>query len=102
MGGRQIVTVRLPAALRSATDGRSTVHVDVAVDRPGPVTVGPVLAALKSICPGAHHGTLDERGEVRPHVNVFVGAENIRLAGGLATPVPLGDEVWILPAVSGG
>jgi hypothetical protein len=43
-----------------------------------------------------------EAGEVRPHVNVFVGSESIRYSGGLATPVPDGAEIVILPAVSGG
>ena len=100
--GGQRVTVRLPAALRRLADDRPTVEVHVAADPPGAVAVGDALAALASTYPGVHHAALDERGAVRPHVNVFVGAENIRLGTGLATPVPAGVEVWILPAVSGG
>ncbi len=49
-----------------------------------------------------YYATLDERDAVRPHVDVLVGAENIRLGAGLATPAPAGAEVWILPAASGG
>ncbi len=45
---------------------------------------------------------LTEQGELRPHVNVFVGAESIRVTGGLATPLGEKAEIWILPAVSGG
>jgi molybdopterin converting factor small subunit len=45
---------------------------------------------------------LDERGRVRPHINIFVGEENIRDARGLATPLPNDCELAILPAVSGG
>jgi len=45
---------------------------------------------------------LTEQGDVRPHVNVFVGTESSRWGGGLAMPVPDGAEVSILPAVSGG
>jgi molybdopterin converting factor small subunit len=45
---------------------------------------------------------LTEQGEVRPHVNVFVGDQSIRDTGGLATPVPDGAEIAIIPAVSGG
>lgn len=96
------VTVRLPAALRSLADGRRAVLVDAVAAQPGVVSIGDVLAALQTPYPGVHHAVLDERGAVRRHVNVFVGAENIRFGAGLATPVPAGDEVWILPAVSGG
>jgi hypothetical protein len=35
-------------------------------------------------------------------VNVFVGDENIRYTGGLATPLSGDTEVAIIPAVSGG
>ena len=45
---------------------------------------------------------LPEQGTVRPHVNVFVGSENIRDSRGLETPVTEGTEVSIIPAVSGG
>ena len=72
------------------------------VELTGEPTVGEVLAALRPTHPGVHDAALDERGAVRQHVNVFVGAENIGFGAGLATPVPRGAEVWILPAVSGG
>jgi molybdopterin converting factor small subunit len=45
---------------------------------------------------------LDEKGEVRQHINVFVGEESIRFANGLATAVPEKSEILIVPAVSGG
>ena len=98
----QQVTIRVPAALRRLADDRSAVQVELAADQPGDVAVGHALAALASSYPGVHHAALDERGAVRRHVNVFVGAENIRFADGLATRIPPGAEVWILPAVSGG
>jgi molybdopterin converting factor small subunit len=43
-----------------------------------------------------------EQGEVRPHINIFVGDENIRYSGGLATPVTAESVISIVPAVSGG
>lgn len=52
--------------------------------------------------PGVRDRVLTEQGEVRPHVNVFVGDESIRYTGGLATPLGEGAEVSIVPAVSGG
>jgi molybdopterin converting factor small subunit len=101
MNGTRRVTVRVPAALRRLADDRAAVQVALAADDDR-VTAGQVLAALRSCYPGVHDAALDERGHVRPHVNVFVGPDNIRLADGLATRVPPGAEVWILPAVSGG
>jgi molybdopterin converting factor small subunit len=35
-------------------------------------------------------------------VNVFVGVENVRYTGGLATPLGDGAEISIFQAVSGG
>jgi len=45
---------------------------------------------------------VDEQGEVRQHINIFVGNDAIRFADGLATAVPDGAEIMIVPAVSGG
>lgn len=45
---------------------------------------------------------MDERGEIRPHVNVFVGDESIRFLRGLATPLADDSTVTIVAAVSGG
>ena len=45
---------------------------------------------------------MTEQGEVRQHVNVFVGVESIRFTGGLDTPLEDGCELSIVPAVSGG
>jgi molybdopterin converting factor small subunit len=44
----------------------------------------------------------DETGAVRRHLNVFVNSENVRDLDGVDTTLKLGDEVTILPAVSGG
>jgi molybdopterin converting factor small subunit len=95
------VTVRLPTALRSLARDQRAVDLELGT-APGGVTVGEVFRALQSIYPGVHDAALDERGAVRSHVNVFVGTDNIRLGAGLATTVPAGADVWILPAVSGG
>ena len=60
------------------------------------------IAALGAAHPGLRERILTERGEVRPHVNLFVAETNIRDGGGLAMRVPDGAEIAILPAVSGG
>ena len=94
------VTVVVPRALRRFADGESRVELTLPVT--GEATVEAVLAALAERHPGVRDRTVDERGEVRRHVNVFVEDESIRHADGLATPVRHGTEITILPAVSGG
>jgi len=91
------VTFLIPGALREFTAGKNRVESDAR-----PATVGEALDALWALHPGVRDRVLTERDEVRQHVNVFVGKESIRFTGGLATPVPDGAEIWIVPAVSGG
>jgi molybdopterin synthase sulfur carrier subunit len=90
-----VPTIHLPAALSGYAGGQRRVAVDGA-------TVGKVLAALGQVHPGVGQRVLDDRGVLRRHVNVFVNGESIRYLNGMGTPVSDTDEVWILPAVSGG
>ena len=64
--------------------------------------VSDALDALWRAVPGVRDRVLTETGEVREHVQVFVGLESIRFTGGLATAVPEDAEIHIVPAVSGG
>jgi molybdopterin converting factor small subunit len=64
--------------------------------------VGEALEALWKVHPELKDRVLTEQGEVRPHVNVFVGDESVRHTGSLKTPLPGACEIAILPAVSGG
>ena len=91
------VTVVLPGQLRDLTGGRAHVPLDGHL-----VTVGDALDRLRAELPAVYDRIVTERREVRPHVNVFVGTEDIRWSGGLGTPVTEGSEVVILPSVSGG
>ena len=65
-------------------------------------TVREVIDELDRRHPGFASYIVDETGRLRRHVNVFVGDESIRYSGGLATRVSEGDELSIIPAVSGG
>ena len=91
------VTFQIPAALRAFAGGRDQVEVSGS-----PATVGEALEALWTLCPGLRDRVATEAGDIREHVNVFVGPENIRFTGGLATPVTSGAEILIFHAVSGG
>ncbi len=94
------IQVELPGALRDYAGGRRRVGVDL--PDAGPATLAALLHALGAAHPGVGHRVLDERGRLRPHVNVFVNGQSARHLAGLATRVAAGDEVCILPAVSGG
>lgn len=91
------VTFYVPGYLRNFTGGRDQVELDSA-----PETVGQALEALWALHPGIRDRLVNEQGELRQHINVFVGDENIRFTGGLATRLTDGAEVTIIPAVSGG
>jgi len=91
------VSVVLPGQLRELAGGRPTVAIEGEVE-----SVEQVLEALRERYPHVYDRILTEQRVVRPHVNVFVGTQDIRWSGGLATPVSDGAELVILPSVSGG
>ena len=92
------LTFRIPGPLLSFTGGRHVVEAEAA----GADTVEQALGQLWRLYPGLRDRVLTEQGQVRPHVNVFVGADSIRDTGGLSTPVRDHAEIAIIPAVSGG
>ena len=91
------LTIHIPGPLRGYSGGAAHVVLD-----PAPATLAQALAELGARFPGVRDRVLDEQGRMRPHVNLFVGAESIRFTGGLATPLSGDAEISIVPAVSGG
>lgn len=89
------VSVRLPTVLRPQANGQSLVQ------QQGD-TVGQVVTGLIEAFPGLRTNLVDDQGNVRKFVNVYVNDEDIRFLQQLDTPVKEGDEVAILPAVAGG
>jgi sulfur-carrier protein len=97
------VTVVLPGPLREHAGGAAEVVLTVpAVPPEGSPTVAAALDALFARHPGVRDRVVGESGQLRQHVNLFVGSENVRFTGGLQTPLADGAELTILPAVSGG
>ena len=87
----------IPGPLRDVAGNRGEVRSEGS-----PASVSEALAMLWRDCPGVRDRVVTERGELRPHVNIFVDGESIRYSGGMATPVRDGAEIVILPALSGG
>lgn len=89
------VTVRIPDPLRAFAGGQAEIRVAAS-------TVAELIGRI-----GESHAQLPPRlltpeGELRPYVNIFVGAANVRGRQGLATAVEPGAVVSIIPAVAGG
>lgn len=89
------VSVRIPTILRTYTGGSSEVASEGA-------TLAEVLDTLDGAYPGIKGRVLDDNGALRRFVNVYVGDEDVRFSGDLATPTPDGAKVSIIPAVAGG
>ena len=94
------VVVRLPGALQEYASGAR--KVVVTCGGAGSTTVCDVLDRLAVVHPMLERRIRDEAGGLRRHVNVFVGADNIRDLSALDTEVPPSTEVIVLPAISGG
>ena len=91
------ITFYIPSPLRTFTNGKSEVHISEPA-----ASVGEALSALWGRYPGLRDRIVNEQGDVREHINVFVEEESIRYTGGLKTPVSGSSKVSIVPAVSGG
>ncbi len=89
------VTVRIPTQLRELTAGESEIAVEAS-------TVAEVLAGLDAAHPGIGERILDENGNLRRFVNVFLADEDIRFLDGLETTVTSGQTLSVVPAVAGG
>jgi molybdopterin converting factor small subunit len=79
------------------TGGRSEVDVETSGG-----TLQDALDALFAAYPGIRDRVLTEQGEIREHVNVFVGKSEARSMDGLATALADGMNISIIPAISGG
>jgi molybdopterin converting factor small subunit len=96
------VRVRVPTQLRDLVAGAAVVELDVGPTSDTSVTVVALLDAMATEHPALERRIRDEQGRARPHVNLFVDSDNVRDRGGLTTPIRAGEELSIIPAVSGG
>ena len=89
------VHVRIPTILRTYTDGASEVTAEGE-------TLSAVLDDLESSYTGIRSRIVDEAGDLRRFVNVYVGNDDVRFLDGLATATPDGAKISVIPAVAGG
>ena len=92
-----MITFNVAGFLTEFTNGQSQIVLDEAVG-----TVGEALARLWRLHPGLRDRVVNEQGNIRQHVNIFLNDDNVRRKQLLATSLPENCEITILPAVSGG
>jgi molybdopterin synthase sulfur carrier subunit len=86
---------RIPGPLRRLSEGQITVAVEAS-------DLGAAIEALDARYPGFRDRLLDDKGELRQFVNVYLNDEDVRLGPGLKAKVTENDEISIVPAVAGG
>ena len=87
--------VRIPTPLRKLTNNEEVVEVNA-------VNIGDAIVELQSRYPGIKERLVDDNGEVRRFVNVYVNEEDIRFLDNQKTKLKDGDEISIIPAIAGG
>ena len=88
-------TVKIPTPLRKLTNNATSVAAD------GP-TVGQIVESLEAAYPGMQERLIDDNGDLRHFVNIYLNGEDIRYIDGLKSSVSDNDELSIVPAVAGG
>jgi adenylyltransferase/sulfurtransferase len=90
-----MVTVKIPAPLRSETDDNAEITVEAD-------TLQEAVAAAIEAYPGLEKHLVDDDGDLNRFVNFFKNGTNVRELEGPDTGLDEDDEVLVLPAVAGG
>jgi molybdopterin synthase sulfur carrier subunit len=88
-------SVRIPTPLRKLTN-------ELEVVQAAGSNIGEVINSLDQAFPGLKERIVDDAGNVRRFVNIFVNDEDIRFLEEKATAVKEQDEISIVPAIAGG
>ena len=89
------VMVRIPTPLRRMTGGLDKLEMNES-------TLSIMIDELETNYPGFKERLIDENGDLRYFVNIYVNGEDVRFLDGLNTETSSGDEISIVPAVAGG
>ena len=89
------VMVRIPTPLRKMTGGLDKLEMNES-------TLSIMIDELETNYPGFKERLIDENGDLRYFVNIYLNGEDVRFLDGLDTQTSSGDEISIVPAVAGG
>ena len=84
------VTVRLPSLLAREGGGQNSFELEAAT----------VRAALEQL--PVRDLLFDERGELRPLVNLYVDGQDVRFGDGVDTALRGGETIRVVAAIAGG
>ncbi|MCS6928825.1 MAG: molybdopterin-synthase adenylyltransferase MoeB [Saprospiraceae bacterium] len=90
-----MATVIIPTPLRKFTNQASKLNVEAS-------TVGEALQRLVQEYPDLRKHLLDDQGQIRPFLNLFVGEEDVRDLQWADTPLSADATLSIVPAIAGG
>jgi molybdopterin converting factor small subunit len=90
-----MATIRIPTPMRRYTNGERLITVNAQ-------TVAAAIAELDGRFPGLRERLIDGDGQPHRFLTIFVGEQDVRLLGGLATPLDDQAEISIIPAMAGG
>ena len=87
--------IRIPTPLRSYVNGQSEVTVSGA-------SAGEAVESLLAQFPSLRPHLYNSEGQLRPFVNLFLGADNVKELQGLVTPLNETDTLILIPSIAGG
>jgi molybdopterin synthase sulfur carrier subunit len=90
-----MVKVKIPGPMRKLVDGKDEIYVEAK-------TLKELIEKLAEINPEIKTRILDENGEVRRFINIYINNEDIRFLKGINSELKDGDEISIIPAIAGG
>jgi sulfur-carrier protein len=87
--------ILIPTPLKRFAGNAEAVEVEAS-------TVKEIIDRLDERYPGFRGRLCDESGQLRRFINVYINGEDVRFLENLATTIPEGAEVSIIPAIAGG
>jgi sulfur-carrier protein len=93
-----IVRMVLPRSLAELAGGQRSLSVSLAA----PATLGDAVTSISESYPALGRRLVDETGQLRRFVNIYVGVDECRRLGGLGAVVADGDELSVIGSIAGG
>ena len=90
-----MITIFIPTPLRRFTEEKSSVNVQAK-------NVVDAIRSLIHIHPALSPYIYDDASQIRRHVRLYLGEDDIREKEGLLTELKDGDVLSIIPAIAGG
>ncbi|MDD5542226.1 MAG: MoaD/ThiS family protein [Acidobacteriia bacterium] len=85
----------LPTPLRRFAGNADSIDVEAE-------TIGEIIERIETLHPGFRDRICEPNGELRRFINIYLNGEDVRFLEKLATKIPAGAEVAIIPAIAGG